>query len=210
MSGAPELITAAYGRLVGEIPTLERLSLTSQFFWVVVIATTGGLALSFTRARTLEGAGASSLGSVMLYVLVATIGMGMDITAVVERPGLFALVTGEAAGATYAFTGEGIGKAMETGIIAAETIAAARDTLLTDAQARAEYEAHLWELKPRFDLYEKANRVNEHPWLADLVISRAKKSPRILNRMSAVLEERGNPGNLVSLRGILRLFIPIP
>lgn len=125
-----------------------------------------------------------------------------------SRPGL--LVTGEAAGATYAFTGEGIGKAMETGILAAETIAEARDTFLTDAQARAHYESHLMELKPRFDLYEKANRVNEYPWLADLVISRARKSPRILRRMSAVLEEQGNPGNLVSVRGIVRLFIPIP
>jgi menaquinone-9 beta-reductase len=68
----------------------------------------------------------------------------------------------------------------------------------------------LLELKPRFDLYERANEVNAHPWLADLVISRAKKSPRILRRMSAVLEEKGNPGNLISVRGILRLFIPIP
>jgi flavin-dependent dehydrogenase len=125
-----------------------------------------------------------------------------------SRPGL--LVTGEAAGATYAFTGEGIGKALETGILAAEIITAARDTMLTDAQARARYEAELLELKPRFDLYERANRVNETPWLADLVIARARKSPRILRRMSAVLEEKGNPGNLVSLRGILRLFIPIP
>jgi geranylgeranyl reductase family protein len=124
-----------------------------------------------------------------------------------SRPGL--LVTGEAAGSTYAFTGEGIGKAMETGILAAETIAEARDTLLTDAQARVRYEAALAALKPRFDLYERANRVNEHPWLADLVIWRARHSPRILKRMSAVLEEKGNPGNLVSLRGILRLFVPI-
>jgi geranylgeranyl reductase family protein len=124
------------------------------------------------------------------------------------RPGL--LVSGEAAGSTYAFTGEGIGKAMETGILAAETIAEARDTFLTDAQARARYEAALLALKPRFDLYEKANRVNEHPWLADLVIARARKSERILRRMSAVLEETGNPGNLVSLRGIIRLFVPIP
>jgi geranylgeranyl reductase family protein len=124
-----------------------------------------------------------------------------------SRPGL--LVTGEAAGSTYAFTGEGIGKAMETGILAAETIAEARDTLLTDAQARVRYEAALAALKPRFDLYERANRVNEHPWLADLVIWRARRSPRILKRMSAVLEEKGNPGNLVSLRGILRLFVPI-
>jgi geranylgeranyl reductase family protein len=125
-----------------------------------------------------------------------------------SRPGL--LVAGEAAGSTYAFTGEGIGKAMETGILAAETIAEARDTFLTDAQARARYEGALTALKPRFDLYERANKVNEQPWLADLVIWRARRSPRILRRMSAVLEEQGNPGNLVSLRGIVRLFVPIP
>ena len=125
-----------------------------------------------------------------------------------SRPGL--LVTGEAAGSTYAFTGEGIGKAMETGILAAETIAEARDTFLTDGQARASYEGQLMQLKPRFDLYEKASRVNDFPWLADLVISRANKSPRILRRMSAVLEEQGNPGNLFSVRGFIRLFVPIP
>lgn len=72
-------------------PILERFSLTSSFFWLVVIATTGGLLLSFTKVRNLEGAGASKVASVMLYVLVATIGMGMDIGAVVERPGLFAV-----------------------------------------------------------------------------------------------------------------------
>ena len=66
------------------------------------------------------------------------------------------------------------------------------------------------ELKPRFDLYQRANGVNEHPWLADLVISRARKSPRMLRRMSGVLEEKGNPGNLICVRGFLRLFIPIP
>ena len=105
-----------------------------------------------------------------------------------SRPGL--LVTGEAAGATYAFTGEGIGKAMETGILAAETIAEGRDTLLTDAQLRARYEASLLALKPRFELYARANSVNDYPWLADLLIWRARKSPRVLRRMSAVLEER--------------------
>ncbi len=72
-------------------PELERLSLTSTFFWLVVFATTAGLALSFTRARELEGVGASTVGSGMLYILIATIGMSMDITAVVQRPALFAL-----------------------------------------------------------------------------------------------------------------------
>ena len=117
------------------------------------------------------------------------------------RPGL--LVTGEAAGSTYSFTGEGIGKAMETGMLAADAILAHGDD---DAAARAAYEASLMALKPKFDLYERANRVNGHPWLADLLIWRARKSPRLLRRMSGVLNETSNPGNLVSVKGISRLF----
>ncbi|TYT27187.1 DUF819 family protein [Luteimonas viscosa] len=70
---------------------LEDYSLTSGFFWMVVIATTVGLVLSFTRAREMEGAGASKVGSAMLYVLVATIGMHMDIGALLDRPWLFLL-----------------------------------------------------------------------------------------------------------------------
>ncbi|MFG6468143.1 NAD(P)/FAD-dependent oxidoreductase [Roseateles sp. BYS87W] len=120
------------------------------------------------------------------------------------RPGL--LVTGEAAGSTYSFTGEGIGKAMETGMLAADAILAHRDAPESDAAVRAQYEAALTALKPKFDLYERANRVNAHPWLADLLIWRAKKSPRLLKRMSGVLNETSNPGNLVSLKGISRLF----
>jgi len=70
---------------------IDQLSLTSSFLWVVVLATTGGLLLSATRARRLEGVGASRLGSAMLYVLVATIGMKMDLLAIRENPGIFAV-----------------------------------------------------------------------------------------------------------------------
>ena len=70
-------------------PALEKFSLTSTFFWVVVIATGLGLGLSFTKARSLEGVGASRMATVLLYVLIATIGMEMDLTAVVKSPGLF-------------------------------------------------------------------------------------------------------------------------
>lgn len=71
------------------LPALERLSLTSPFFWIVVIATTCGLLLSFTKYRALEGAGASILGSLLLYLLVASIGMKMNILAIFDNPGLF-------------------------------------------------------------------------------------------------------------------------
>lgn len=55
------------------------ISFGSQFFWLIVFATVFGIGLSFTKYRSLEGVGASKMGSVFLYVLVATIGMKMDI-----------------------------------------------------------------------------------------------------------------------------------
>ena len=75
--------------LEANYPVLEKFSLTSGFFWIVVIATAGGLVLSFTRFRRLEGAGATRMATVFLYVLIASIGMEMDITAIVKSPGLF-------------------------------------------------------------------------------------------------------------------------
>ncbi|PJX24677.1 hypothetical protein CAP47_04115 [Psychroflexus sp. S27] len=63
-------------------------SFTSKFFWMITIATTIGVALSFTKAKKYEGAGASTLGSVFIYFLVATIGMKMDLSMVFENPGL--------------------------------------------------------------------------------------------------------------------------
>jgi flavin-dependent dehydrogenase len=122
-----------------------------------------------------------------------------------SRPGM--LATGEAVGSTYSFSGEGIGKALETGMLAAEALLRGRDKGWDDAAVRADYEARLTALKPRFELYEKANRVNAHPWLADLLIWRAKKSERLLRRMSGVLNETSNPGHLVSVKGITRLFL---
>jgi uncharacterized membrane protein len=70
-------------------PVLKQYSLASTFFWLVVLATTGGLLLSLTRARKLEGEGASRVGSIFIYILVATIGMKMDLMAIVRDPGLF-------------------------------------------------------------------------------------------------------------------------
>ena len=124
------------------------------------------------------------------------------------RPGL--LVTGEAAGSTYAFTGEGIGKALETGLLAAQALLATPGGVPdgTSADVGTRYEASLAALQPRFDLYERANQINAHPWLADLLIWRANKSARLLKRMAGVLEETSNPGNLVSVGGFFKVFFP--
>ena len=72
-------------------PFLSKFSLTSKFFWLIVIATTGGLILSFTKFRKYEGVGASTIGSIFLYILVATIGMKMNALAILDSPGVFLL-----------------------------------------------------------------------------------------------------------------------
>ena len=72
-------------------PQLARFSFTSQFFWLIVIATTLGIFAAFSPAKKLEGAGASKVGSVFIYFLVATIGTHMDITALRDSPELFLL-----------------------------------------------------------------------------------------------------------------------
>ena len=90
VTGIAHLVADFVAPYIGEnYPNLKQYSLDSAFFWIVVIATTAGLLLSFTKARKLEGAGASRMGSVLLYVLVATIGMQMDLGAVLDNPLLF-------------------------------------------------------------------------------------------------------------------------
>ncbi len=71
------------------VPALKDFSLDKKFFWLIVIATTVGVALSFTRVRQLEGVGASKYGSMFVYILVATIGLHMDVTAIVDVPKYF-------------------------------------------------------------------------------------------------------------------------
>ncbi len=70
-------------------PELGKLSLDSSFFWLIVLATTGGVIVSFTRLKKYEGAGASKIGSVFIFILVATIGMKMNVLEILDNPGLF-------------------------------------------------------------------------------------------------------------------------
>nr|WP_137677690.1 DUF819 family protein [Parerythrobacter lutipelagi] len=69
----------------------EDATLASSFFWVVVVSTTLGLAASFTRARNLEGVGASKFGTVFIFLLVAVIGTKMDVTKLADTPSFMAI-----------------------------------------------------------------------------------------------------------------------
>ncbi len=61
------------------------------FTWVVLIVSTIGVAISFTPLRRLEGAGASRVGAVLLYLLIASIGAGAEFHRVIQAPALVAI-----------------------------------------------------------------------------------------------------------------------
>jgi len=63
----------------------------SHTTWKIIIITTLGVIFSFTKVRNLEGAGASKLGTVMLYLLIGVIGAAADLREVVQYPYLFAM-----------------------------------------------------------------------------------------------------------------------
>ena len=86
-----DLMTPWMSNYADTLKSMRLDSLLSSFFWLIVICTTIGLALSFTRAKKIEGVGASKWGSVFIYFLVATIGMKMNILEVYENLGLFAI-----------------------------------------------------------------------------------------------------------------------
>jgi uncharacterized membrane protein len=66
-------------------------TIVNGFTWVVCLVTAVGVALSFTRLRRLEGAGASTVGSVFLYLLVATIGASAQFSHVADNLPLLAV-----------------------------------------------------------------------------------------------------------------------
>ncbi len=74
------------GRAIG-----EGSAVFDSTVWKFIIVTALAIALSFTPARKLEGAGASRIGTLMLYLLVASIGAHADFTEMKEAPILVAV-----------------------------------------------------------------------------------------------------------------------
>ena len=89
-TGACHYLADWLAPMIGQrYPALSKFSLDSEFFWLIVLATTFGLTASFTKLRELEGVGASKIGTVFIFMLVATIGLNMDIRAVSTHRSLF-------------------------------------------------------------------------------------------------------------------------
>ena len=117
-------------------------------------------------------------------------------------PGSPVVAVGETIGTTFPFTGEGVGKAMETGAIAARFLAgavrgggpAALDGLADAVEA---------ELAPKYRGYEIAQRWLSHAWVNDFVARRVNRSPYLQRQVRGILDETADPRAVFSLRGLL-------
>jgi menaquinone-9 beta-reductase len=111
------------------------------------------------------------------------------------------LAVGETIGTTYQFTGEGIGKALETGELAAEVII---DFLPSESLERlSRYASRLEEeLEPRYVGYEVAQRWLGHAWLADLLAWRIRSSRSLRSTVESIVAEVADPRAVFSLRGL--------
>jgi geranylgeranyl reductase family protein len=123
----------------------------------------------------------------------------------VSAPGV--LVIGEAAGLTYPFSGEGIGKALESGMLAADVIA---DHAEADAAAVAEaYRVALHSTyDSRFRAYKLAQDWLSRPWVANFVAKRARANPGLRRALEGVLTEQLDPRTIFSPTSLIRVLLP--
>lgn len=115
---------------------------------------------------------------------------------------------GESISTTFPFTGEGIGKAMESAEMAANIIN--KYLLSGDHGLLAEYDRLLEdELEPKYEGYRKAEKWLAKAWINDFLARRAQKSSYIMGCLTGLLEETIDPKKLFSLGGGLKLFLKI-
>lgn len=132
----------------------------------------------------------------------AALRCGLRGTAAWHPPNVLAI--GETIGATFPLTGEGIGKAMETGERAAVVVLRALDA--NDLGILATFPAEVDALRIRYRGYELAERWLAVPWLTDLVLRLARRSGHAVRCAEAVLNESGDPREIFSLRGLYNML----
>ncbi len=112
---------------------------------------------------------------------------------------------GETVGTTFPFTGEGIGKAMETAEIASEVII---ESLRSNSEkVLSTYDARIREtLLPHYNGYVMAENWLAHPWLNDFLARRISRSRFLRQAVAEFMAETGDPRKIYSLRSILRSY----
>jgi len=112
---------------------------------------------------------------------------------------------GEVIGTTFPFTGEGIGKAMQTGMIAAETISVAL-TAEDTGFLRTYADRIDRDLRPAFYGYRVAEKWLSRTWVNDFMARRFRRSRYLQDELAAFVSESGDPRALFSLFSVVRSF----
>jgi geranylgeranyl reductase family protein len=114
------------------------------------------------------------------------------------------LAVGETVGTTFPFTGEGIGKAMHSALIAAEVINGALDN---SPPVLDEYPRRIAdEIAPFYYGYNVAERWLGRAWLNDFLSRRVTRSPYLRRQIRDFISETGDPRRLFSLGSVLKSF----
>ena len=111
---------------------------------------------------------------------------------------------GECIGATFPLTGEGIGKAMETGVLGAEAIITNHD--FGRAAVARVYTRSIEALMPKFEVYRKAEFVFNWPYLTNKLVAHAVKSEYTRGKVQGLFNETSDPGFLLTLSGWMRML----
>lgn len=123
-----------------------------------------------------------------------------------SRPGM--LVVGEAAGLTYAFSGEGIGKAMQSGLLAADVAVNSLAGPDPPRAAAATYAVRLSAaVGPRFRAYDRLQRLVSAPVLANALIWRAESGTYVRGQLQSLLNETGRADELLTVSGLARALV---
>jgi menaquinone-9 beta-reductase len=123
--------------------------------------------------------------------------------ATLGRPGL--LVLGDAAAMTYPSTGEGIGKAMESGLLAARLVHDALEGACVPDEVHQIYDAAFRrQFAGRYQAYWTAQAWCSRPWLLNLLARRANAGRFVRRELEALIAEQGNPLALFSVKGAIR------
>lgn len=122
-------------------------------------------------------------------------------SATFGRPGL--LVIGEAAAMTYPATGEGIGKAMESGLLAGGLVADALAAGSIAAPVHDTYKsAFLGRFETRYRAYRRAEACTARPWLLNFLAWRGNVGTFVREELEALVDERVDRMRLLSLKGL--------
>lgn len=85
MVGLAHFVGAEIANFFSPYTWAVQYSFASSFFWMVVIITLIGVGFSFTKVRRLDHIGASKMGTVFIFILIAAIGMQINLNGLVSQ-----------------------------------------------------------------------------------------------------------------------------